>query len=293
MGSNFDPGAAKSTTKKIVLFFRFIRVEHTLFSLPFAYIGSFLALRNIPTLLQFLLIAIAVFGARTGGMAINNLADRKIDRLNPRTKDRPTATGIISAKETIYFVIFGYLLFEISTYFLNSLSFKLSPFVVLIGVIYPYTKRFTSNAHLFMGLNNGIAPVGGWIAVSNSFDPRSLFLFFAVMLWVAGFDIIYSLMDEDFDRSNHLHSFPVLFGKKRSLYISLIFHILTIFLLITFYFTYPLSIYYIAFIIIIAILLFYQHYLVNLKLENIEKAFNINLYIAILLFFSIILGVFL
>ncbi len=203
--------------KKLGLVMDFIKIEHTLFALPFAYLGAFLAQGGMIPPRTFLLIATAFTGLRTAAMSLNRIIDRDIDAMNPRTAGRHIPAGLISLREAYAIVIASLAVYFVSAYLINETAFYLSPIPVITAYVYPYLKRYTVLSHYVLGLNLAFAPMGGWIAVTNRFDPlgQDLLPFLigvAVMFWVAGFDMIYALQDYEFDRKHGLHSFPARYG---------------------------------------------------------------------------------
>lgn len=233
-------------------FFRFIKIEHTLFSLPIVFSGTLLLsclnphLRVTP--LQLFLILIAAFTARSAGFGFNRIVDYKIDAQNPRTKNREIPAGIISLKEAWFFVISMMGIFFIAAYLLSSLCLLFAPIPMILFYIYPFLKRCTLWTHLGLGIAWGIAPIGGWFAIRPQvfpfvdLSPLLLLAAFCVF-WVAGFDILYALLDEDFDRQNHIYSMPAQLGKTNAIRVAQIFH-------------------FIAFLILGIIMIYYVHYFV-------------------------------
>ena len=191
-----------------------VKFSHTIFALPFACIGFALALQGGFTfsLKLFLLVILCMATARNAAMAFNRYIDRKFDALNPRTAIREIPAGIINPKNALFFIIINCLLFVIATYFINTICFFLSPVALFVVLFYSYTKRFTPLCHLVLGAGLALAPIGAYLAVTGVFAWLPLFFSFTVFTWVSGFDIIYALQDEDFDRVNHLNSIPVLLG---------------------------------------------------------------------------------
>jgi 4-hydroxybenzoate polyprenyltransferase len=246
-----------------------VKFSHTIFAMPFAFIGYFIALKmeNLYSFdyYKFLCIILCMVFARSAAMGFNRWADRDIDILNPRTADREIPAGIISPKNALYFVIVNSLLFVATTWFINSLSFFLSPLALLIILGYSYTKRFTALCHFVLGVGLALAPIGAYIAVTNKFDLLPIIYSFVVLFWVAGFDIIYALQDEEFDKSLGLNSIPASLGKKRALMISNVLHTLTALLIIYagIHWTDLFGIYYLIGATIFIILLAYQHFLVK------------------------------
>jgi len=206
------------------LFLQDIRISHTLFALPFAYVGAVLAGRGHPTLLQLVWVTVAMFGARSVAMAANRILDRDIDRLTPRTKNRPLASGRLRPEVMWAAVTIGLALLVVAAWQLNPLCVKLLP-VAAAGVLtYPLFKRFTWSAHLMLGAVDALAPLGAYIGVAGTLSLPALLLFLAVTLWVAGFDLPYALMDLEADRVNRVHSFPVAFGEPATRAAAIAFH---------------------------------------------------------------------
>jgi 4-hydroxybenzoate polyprenyltransferase len=207
------------------LFVRDIRIEHTLFALPFAYVGAVMGARGLPAFAQFVWITIAVAGARTAAMAANRWLDRCIDARNPRTAKRPTASGALPPAVMPAAVIIGLLVTLVAAWNLNPLCVALLPLAALALVIYPLCKRFTWAAHFVLGAVDGLAPLGSFIAVTGTVTPAAILLFVAVTVWVAGFDILYALMDYDVDVAQNLRSIPVRFGVAAGRRLPLLLHV--------------------------------------------------------------------
>ena len=206
-----------------------IKFSHTIFAMPFAFIGFFLATKSYE--FEWITLVYVIFCmvfARSAAMAFNRYIDREIDTANPRTaKAREIPNGSIKANSALLFVVINSLLFIATTYLINPLCLALSPIALLVVLGYSYTKRFTALCHLILGLGLALAPIGAYLAVSGEFNIIPLFFSAAVLFWVSGFDIIYSLQDEEFDKTHELHSIPVLLGKKNALMLSNILHLLT------------------------------------------------------------------
>ncbi|MBI3988033.1 MAG: UbiA family prenyltransferase [candidate division NC10 bacterium] len=217
--------------KKITLFWEFIKFPHTIFALPFAFMGAILAARGLPTGRQAFWILMAMVGARSGAMAFNRLADRRLDALNFRTRDRALPKGLLTVGEALLFTFASFGLFLFASYQLNPLCLKLSPLAILIVTLYSYTKRFTASTHFFLGLALACAPIGAWIAVKGAFALPPFLLGLAVLFWVAGFDILYALADIEFDRTVGLHSIPARLGPEKGIVVSRLLHLLTFTLL--------------------------------------------------------------
>ena len=196
------------------LFLRDIRLEHTFFALPFAYVGAVMAAHGFPTLWQFVWITLAVLGARTAAMAANRYFDRKIDAQNPRTAKRALASGALAPSVMLWAIAAGVGLLIFSAAMLNPLCLVLLPLAALGIILYPLCKRFTWSVHFVLGAVDGCAPLGAFVAVSGHVTVPALLLFLAVTVWVAGFDIAYALMDYDVDVAQGIKSVPVRFGKS-------------------------------------------------------------------------------
>ena len=209
---------------KIRILLDMIKFKHTIFALPFAYVGAFLAARGVPPLKTCLWILLAMAGGRTVAMGVNRIVDLHFDAENPRTMGRPLVTGTIKKAEAWAMVAAAASVYFISCYNLTPLAFRLSPLILAILVFYSYTKRFTFLCHLFLGLGIGIAPTAGWIAVRDSIGLVPVLLSLGVMFWIAGFDVLYACQDAEFDSMRGLRSIPAKVGVRRSFVISSIFH---------------------------------------------------------------------
>lgn len=266
----------------------FVVLKHTVFAVPFAYLGALLAgvltMNQLPSLQVLFWVGLAFLGARSGAMALNNLIDLDIDKRNPRTSNRPLPAGRIGKREVLGIIAVSYGLFFLSAAMLNELCLMLSPLVPLTSVVYPFVKRFSWASHLVLGLNLAYAPLGGWIAATGvlhmpptSFELGMFVLSLAVLLWVAGFDVIYALQDVEFDREHGLHSIPVRFGVHGALRFSGLLHLLMFLSLTAFYRLLELgSIFFIG-LVIIGALLAYEHRIVSGRPDRIGVAFlNVN-----------------
>ena len=214
-----------------VNYFKLIKFSHTVFAMPFALIGFFLGLQSIVPGTQvqgmrlFILVVLCMVSARSAAMAFNRYLDRSFDALNPRTAQREIPVGVIKPKQALAFTLGMSVLFISCAWLINTLCFFLSPLALLIILGYSYTKRFTPLCHLVLGAGLSLAPIGAYLAVTSQFGVVPLFFSFAVLTWVSGFDIIYALQDEPFDRSQHLYSIPVWLGAQKALYVSRFLHI--------------------------------------------------------------------
>lgn len=264
--------------RKFRIFLGMIRFEHTVFALPFAYIGALMVDKRIPDLPDLFWITMAMAGARTAAMSLNRLIDLDHDARNPRTSDRALPRGLIKIKEVWLYVLISLLVLMYSAYRLNPLAFKLAPLAVLVVCTYSYTKRFTWTCHMFLGMVLGIAPVGSWIAITGHFALAPIILGVGVLFWVAGFDIIYACADYDFDRRVGLHSIPVRFGISKALQMSMAFHIIAPVLFLIVALLAHMGWLFLAGIGIAVVILFYQHTLV--KPHDLSRAgtgfFNLN-----------------
>ena len=220
---------------KITDYLSLVKINHTIFSLPFALIGFFLAVKtngeNLSLRLLMLVLLCVIF-ARNAAMGFNRYADREFDKKNPRTALREIPSAIIRPRSAMVFVVINALLFILTAYFLNFLCFILSPIALAVILGYSLTKRFTYLSHFFLGLGLALAPIGAYLAVTARFDLLPLIYSFTVIFWVAGFDILYALQDIDFDKSENLKSLPATIGKKKALMLSALFHAIAIGLVI-------------------------------------------------------------
>jgi len=203
--------AVRTASSYLGLFLRDIRIEHTLFALPFAYVGALFGARGAPTAMQLVWVTLAVLGARTAAMAINRYADRKIDARNPRTAKRAVAAGALPPRVMLWATGVGLLVLLLSAAMLDPLCVALLPLAALGLLIYPYCKRFTWLVHFVLGAVDGFAPLGAAIGVSGRIEAPAVLLFVAVTVWVAGFDVLYALMDLDVDRAQGIRSLPARF----------------------------------------------------------------------------------
>jgi len=256
----------KLIQEKVGNYMSMVKLAHTIFALPFALIGFFLATTDGGGELSWKLLVLVLacmFFARNAAMSFNRWADRDIDKLNPRTANREIPANIIKPVFALLFCIANAILFIAATWFINELCFYLSPLALLVVLGYSLTKRFTSLSHFVLGLGLALAPTGAYLAVSGHFALEPVLLSFAVLAWVTGFDIIYALQDEEFDRSNNLRSVPVMLGRKRALNLSLLLHSCSaLILIVTGVITGAGTFYWIG-LGVFMILLFYQHSIVK------------------------------
>ena len=210
--------------QQIKIILEMIKIQHTVFALPFAFMGALLAARGLPTARQAFFILLAMVGARSAAMAFNRLVDADLDARNPRTADRALPRGLVSRSFALGFVVVSCLLVVVAASQLNPLALALSPLALAVVLGYSYTKRFTWASHLVLGAALSLAPVAGWIAVRGDLGTPPLVLGAAVLFWVAGFDILYALQDEDFDREAGLQSLPVHLGRARAMALAKCLH---------------------------------------------------------------------
>ncbi len=268
-----------------------IKWEHSIFVLPFALCGAMLAAHGLPSGHQLAWIVIAMVAARSAAMAFNRLADASIDAANPRTRTRALPAGELSQSFVALFVVASCVVFVVAAWQLNRLSLWLSPAALAVILLYSYTKRFTRWSHLFLGLAMGIAPSAAWIAVRGSLDPRILLLTGAVTFWGGGFDVLYACQDYEFDRQSGLHSVPRYFGIERALWIARLFHILMLLFLIVLVASFGLGKLAIAGVVVVALLLSYEHSLVSAHdLSKLNAAFFTMNGVISIVFFVFVAG---
>jgi 4-hydroxybenzoate polyprenyltransferase len=269
-----------------------VMFQHSIFSLPFIFIAMLVASHGWFGWKLFFLGILAAISARNFAMGVNRYLDRDIDKLNPRTRNRPSVDGRVSSATILAFIIINAIIFISVAYFINDLALKLSiPILIILGA-YTLFKRFSSMAHLILGLSLGLAPIAGVVAVSGEITLWSIYLAIGVLFWVAGFDLLYSLQDIEFDKANNLHSIPSKFGVKNTMNIAKVFHILTILFWTLFIINDKLGFSAQLAIILSAIALTYEHYLVNKDFTKIDRAFfTVNGYLGIMFLILIILEV--
>ncbi|MGO9951834.1 MAG: UbiA-like polyprenyltransferase [Dissulfurispiraceae bacterium] len=281
----------KTLAEKTVLYLRMIKISHSVFALPFAFVGALLAARGMPAFHDIFWIAVAMVGARSGAMGLNRIIDRKIDAHNPRTSNREIPSGKIKVRDALFFTAVSLGVMVLAAYQLNRLCLMLSPLAIAILVLYSYTKRFTWSSHFVLGLAIAGAPLGAWIAIRGSLNIEIVPLAVAVILWLAGFDILYALQDIDFDKQQGLFSIPRRFGIRKSLIISRVLHSFTFGLFIVTGIIFSLNAWYFIGLVIVGIFLTYEHSLVKPNdMSKLNMAFfNMNGYISItILIFTLI-----
>jgi 4-hydroxybenzoate polyprenyltransferase len=243
-----------------------VTFSHTIFAMPFAFIGFFLAVTTTNHKFEWqklVMMVLCMVLARNSAMAFNRYLDRNIDAKNPRTKLRDIPAGRISPTAALTFTLANCALFILVTWFINPLCFYLSPVALIVVLGYSATKRFTALCHMVLGLGLSLAPIGAYLVVTGAFAPTPLFFSLSVLCWVSGFDVIYALQDEDFDRNENLHSIPAWLGKVNALKLSTVLHVFSaIFIMMPVFYTHVGLLYYIG-ILFFCSMLIYQHMLVK------------------------------
>ncbi|AGR76491.1 4-hydroxybenzoate octaprenyltransferase [Aliarcobacter butzleri 7h1h] len=276
--------------KKLNDFSELVMFQHSIFALPFIFIAMVVAANGWFGFKLLILGVLAAVTARNFAMGFNRYMDRDIDALNPRTVNRPNVDGRISANAMFIFVVVNALLFIVVAYFVNDLAFILSlPILIIIGS-YSYFKRFSYLAHIILGISLALAPIAGVVAVSENIPLWVIFLSIGVMFWVAGFDLLYSLQDIEVDKKLGLHSVPSVFGVEKTMLFSKVFHALTVIFWLLFVIYSSSSYFAYLAVIISALMLSYEHYLVNKDFKKIDRAFfTVNGYLGIVFFLLIVL----
>jgi len=272
-------------------FLRFVKIEHTLFSLPLIFSGVFLASKEPPTVVMLGLILMAATGARTAALALNRIIDREIDKRNPRTAVRELPSGRMNLPEALVVLAIGSALYLGSAAVISPFCLALSPLPLIIFTVYPYMKRFTALAHFGVGLGLAMGPLGGWFAVQQSFEnilPGVLLSLFT-LFWVTGFDIIYSTLDEMFDRSENLYSFSSRYGRGKALRISAVLHIAAFAALALLFLLYIKALAAVPLLMVSGFLLYLEHK----KAGDVELAFfKINAVLGFVILGMIVVGVY-
>ncbi len=271
-----------------------VKFEHTLFALPFAYMGAWLGAGGPPPVPVALWILLAMIGARTAAMAFNRLVDARIDAQNPRTKARPIPSKRMGSMGawTVWGISLG--LFFLAAYRLNTLAFLLSPLALIIIHFYSYTKRFTSGSHLILGLSLAIAPIGGWVAVTGDLSFAPLLLGGGVLFWVAGFDCLYACQDEIFDRDSGLHSIPARWGSPTAFRAARLFHLAAFIFFVLTGFMAHLGKFYFWGLGLVFLFLFIEHWIISPRdLSRLETSFfTLNAAVSLVLFLGTFLDFF-
>lgn len=277
-----------SVVNKIKILLEMIQFKLTVFALPFAFTGAFLAAAGVPSLKTIFWVLVAMVGARTSAMGFNRIADWKFDKDNPRTADRAIPAGEVSMVEAWAMVIGAAALFFFACYSLNELTLLLSPFALFLTFFYSLTKRFTSLCHIILGLALAFSPFGGWVAVQNSISGYPFMLSLGVLFWVAGFDTIYGCMDAEFDKKRGLYSLPSRLGKRNAFRLAGGFHVIAFLLFVATGVHQQLNVFYYIGIVLTSGALLYQHMLVRPDdLSRIHASFfSMNGIISVTLFFA-------
>lgn len=252
--------------KRIKNYLSLVKFSHTIFAMPFAFIGFFLAIKDSPDSISIkllLLVLLCMVFARNAAMSFNRLVDRHYDLNNPRTNQREIPKGVITPKASAYFTLINSILFIATTYFINPLVLLLSPVALFVVLFYSYTKRFTWLCHFVLGLGLSLAPIGAYLAVTGKFSLIPLLYSLIVFFWVAGFDIIYALQDESFDKSQNLKSIPAKVGTKKALHIATLLHIVVAAIVILIGIKFDFNIWYWLGSTVFIALLGYQHFIVS------------------------------
>ncbi len=274
--------------RKIGTLLEMIKFKHTIFALPFAFTGAFLAAHGAPDLRIICWVILAMAGARTCAMGFNRIVDSRFDGANPRTMGRALPAGEVTKAEAWAMVILAGMLFFFACYSLNRLTLILAPFALSLTLFYSLTKRFTSFCHVVLGVALALSPLGGWAAVAGSLSHYPYVLSMGVLFWVAGFDTIYACLDADFDRKTGLYSLPSRLGRENAFRLAVIFHMLAFVFFTVTGIVSGLNYFYYIGIVLTAGALFYQHILVNPKdLSRINAAFfSMNGFISLTLFIA-------
>ena len=276
-------------SKKLLTTLEMIKFEHTLFALPFAFLGAILAANGLPTWQQIVWITVAMVGARSAAMTFNRIIDIDFDAANPRTANRELPTGRLSVGFAWAFLFVSIAVFLFAAWSLNWLTFALSPIALLSVLGYSYAKRFTAFAHLMLGWALSISPTAAWIAVRGTIDSEvPLLLSLLVLMWTAGFDVMYACQDYEFDKKAGLRSIPARFGIRNALWIARLFHVQAFIALVLLYLVTGLGWLALAGVIAVGLLLIYQHTLVRpTDLSRMNAAFfTTNAFVSVILFLS-------
>ncbi len=272
--------------QKFSVLLEMIKFKLTIFAMPFAFMGAFLADRGFPDALTFLWVVLAMVGARTCAMGFNRIVDARFDGANPRTADRAIPSGAVSGVEAWSMVIIAGVLFFFAAWSLNPLTLKLAPLALGLTLFYSLTKRFTSFCHLVLGVALAFSPLGGWVAVQGSLAGYPWALSLGVVFWVAGFDTIYACLDADFDKTSGLYSLPAKLGSRNAFRLAVFFHILAFGLFAFTGIQAKLNLFYFLGVLLAAGVIFYQHKLVNPNdLSKIKGTFfSMNGIVSMILF---------
>lgn len=268
-----------------ISFMKMIKLEHSIFALPFALSAMIMAANGIPKIWTIFWIIIAMVSARSMAMGLNRYADAEIDARNPRTAEREIPAGKLSKETTMLYIMSSAGIYFLSAFMLNKLTAVLSPVPILVFILYSYAKRFTNLCHIILGIALGLAPICAWVAVTGSFHPAPIIIGAGVTAWVAGFDILYAVQDIEFDRKEGLHSIPAYLGTGGAIITARILHIVAFILFFTASYVSTLGWIYLTGVALSGILMIYEHSLVSKNnLSKLNQAFfNMNAYISIIL----------
>jgi 4-hydroxybenzoate polyprenyltransferase len=288
VGENPPPSQVLRYTK---LFSSLVKFEHTIFALPFAYVGAFLAIDGVPGAVDLVWITVAMAGARSFAMALNRLIDAGIDARNPRTAARELPRGALLPWQVIVFALVSLAIFLVAVYQLAPIVGWLWPIPVIGFVVYPYLKRVTWLCHFWLGAVDGLAPIGAWAAVTNEIPWQACLLGGAVAVWIAGFDILYALFDLDVDRAQGLHSVPARFGVEKAFVVARVCHVATVALLVGAGLGLPVGVLYWIGVAVVGALLAYEHSLVSPRdWQRLDTAFFTMNGVISLAFFAFVLA---
>ena len=273
---------------KLKIMLEMIKFKHTVFAMPFALMGAFLAAGGVPSVRVFFWVIIAMVGARTAAMTFNRIVDRTFDADNPRTANRALPAGLVTLGESWTMVVVSSLLFFLACYMLNPLALAIAPVALALTFVYSLTKRFTWLCHIVLGMALAFSPLGGWVAVAGSLQGYPWILSLGVLFWVAGFDCIYACLDAEFDRQAGLYSMPAAFGRQRAFRLAVVFHALAFVLFLFTGMQQGLNFWYYIGVVATGVALFYQHLVVNPRdLSRIQLSFfSMNGFIALTLFMA-------
>ncbi len=281
-----------SFKNKLKNFSELVMFEHTIFSLPFIFLAMVVSANGWFGFKLLFLGALAAISARNFAMGVNRYLDRDIDALNPRTKNRPSVDGRVSTKQMLIFIAINAVVFVLVAYAINSLAFKLAIPILLVLGAYTLFKRFSALAHLILGVSLGLAPIAGAVAVLGDIPSWVVVLSIGVVFWVAGFDLLYSLQDIEFDKEHNLHSVPSKFGAKNTLLIAAAFHAITVICWYFFVSSANLGGFALVAVLVSALMLGYEHYLVRKDFTKIDRAFfTVNGYLGFIFFILVTLDV--
>lgn len=273
---------------------RMIKIEHSVFALPFAYLGQFIAAGGIPPLKPFLLLTVAMVAVRSVAMAFNRVIDLPFDAKNPRTQQRPLVTGEITPMQTWAFIAFMATLFVVACYFINELSFELAPIALFVAAFYSLLKRFTWLCHFWLGAVLALSPLAGWISVDPQFTVPAVLFAWGILFWVAGFDIIYSCQDAEYDRFAGLNSVPAHFGLESALVISSFCHVVTSIMFLMGGWAAGLGWPYYVVWAVVSGVLYWEHSIISADdMSRVNMAFfTMNGFISVLVFIGAVAGIF-